>query len=185
MTMGVEVTARFQMLRVRAVLMRDDRDEPILVENGIAVVRGVQTETATRSKMQFNLSVLPSISQQLTIVYQAHDSGGSGTAVSNELRWNPGRKLLATFGITVFATPPGAPIYFYEPDVGLQYAWSRLDGRGSRSVAMLQVTLIRAVDLRIKFGQTIFDGQRDFGSGLDHVRTDRLRTATCSIRVQV
>ncbi len=102
-----------------------------------------------------------------------------------QLRWRPRPALNITVGVMVFETPRGAPIYAFEPDVGLQYTWSRFDGGGSRAFVLFRLAVSRGLDVRLKIGQTAFEAPRDLGSGLDHIRTDRLRTVTASIQVRV
>jgi len=184
-TSGVEVKTRFQALRVRALLVRDARDEAILVENGRAVVRGLQAQTTTRSKLQVDIEVNRALSMRLAIAYQVSGFAGTGTAVFHEIRWRPKPALNIAVGVTAFETMRGAPIYAFEPDVGLQYTWSRLDGGGSRAFVLFQLALSRGIDLRFKIGQTAFESERDLGSGPDHIRTDRLRTVTASIQVKI
>jgi hypothetical protein len=178
---GVDVRGFFNRVNARVVALRDTRDQPTFVTTNGKLVRGLESETTTRSKLQLGVQVTSGFSLRVTIARQESEHLRPGWSIGQEFRWRRSKTLNVSAGIVVFGTPLGEPIYAFESDVKLQYNWSRLDGSGSRVFGLIRLTPRRELDIQLKYGQTVYDQERELGSGFDYLRTDRLQTVTGSI----
>ena len=185
---GVVVVRRFAGGEVSGFVSGDRRGYGATIEEGSTSTRGIVERSAFRSQLQLDFELRPSIQLILRLDHKRLSRGDEsapkmGTSLGHRLTWEANRRFRAEGGVTLFKADPSTPVYSVESEVRQQYSWLRLDGNGSRAYFRLVLQATRQLELQAKYAQTVYEASRSFGSGPEHVETDRLRTLSWSVQL--
>jgi DNA uptake protein ComE-like DNA-binding protein len=109
----------------------------------------------------------------VTLAYGDLQTAEKGLLISQSLKCNPVQSLSIQGRIAVFETDSyNSSIYEFEDEVPGAYSNPALYGRGLRWYLMLRHQPFSKMNLALKYAQTVKDGVKSIGSGLDEINGD-------------
>lgn len=177
---------------VEARFRRERKDQTVAALDELGRdIRTLSMRTLSALRLQFTRELRSGFRIRLRAEYSdarydAYLPPAQGTAVSAELRWRVLPQLTCTARMTAYRTGSyDARLYQFEHDVRGVMQNLALHGEGTRSYLLLTWRAGSTVEVGLRYALTVRDGVREYGSGDDAVRGDRLGVVSVQVDVML
>ena len=121
----------------------------------------------------------------VTVEYGAMQSSEKGLLISEALKWNLVHSFSLQARIAVFETDSyTSTIYEFEDEVPGAYSNPALFGRGMRWYLILGCQPFSKMNIAAKYSQTVKDGVKSIGTGLDAISGDCQSVVSVQVEVR-
>ncbi len=120
-----------------------------------------------------------------TVNYGGMKRREEGLLLSQSIKWTAIRPLTMQTRITIFETDSyDSRIYEFEDDLAGAFSCPALYGRGMRWYFILRCQLVSKIHLSAKYAQTIKEGVKTLGTGLDEIEGNSQSTLSMQIDIR-
>ncbi|MCX6120989.1 MAG: helix-hairpin-helix domain-containing protein [Ignavibacteriales bacterium] len=177
-----EISFRFKRKDLPSAMNENDLYGRILKGTISRVQQNYRLTTAFISSPSLRLV---SRVEWVNINYGGMQSVEQGVLISQTMKWNIFHPLTIQARLSVFGTDSyDSSIYEFEDEVPGAYSNPALFGRGMRWYFILRYQLFSKMDIAAKYAQTVKEGIKSIGTGLDEISGDSQSVVSMQIEVR-